>query len=181
MANGSLARRYARALIALGSENECVELLGEDLQTFRSVLDLEDRLLHNALNNPALTIAERKSVLGQVLAKLTLQPFTVNFLSLLVDKNRLALFGEILRAYGEMADELAGRIRAEVRTAAALDDVTRERIRAVLSEASGKVVMVNFNVDSSLIGGIYARVGDTSFDASIRSRLVDIQQTLIAG
>jgi len=181
MANGSLARRYARALIALGSENECVELLAEDLNTFSAVLTMADGLLHKALNNPALTIAERKSVLAQVLAKLSLQPFSVNFLSLLVDKNRLGLFEDISRAYGEMADELAGRIRAEVRTAAALDDVTRERIRAVLSEASGKVVMVDFNVDPSLIGGIYARVGDTSFDASIRSRLVDIQQTLIAG
>jgi F0F1-type ATP synthase delta subunit len=55
MADGSLARRYARALIAIGSEEDCIDKLGADLAQFNQVLDLGDGALKRALSNPGVT------------------------------------------------------------------------------------------------------------------------------
>ena len=64
MADGSLARRYAKALIALGQEEGKVEQFAADLDTFAGVLDLGEGTLRFTLENPSLTHIERASVLG---------------------------------------------------------------------------------------------------------------------
>ena len=85
MANGSIARRYARALIALGQETGKTDTFAGDLTTFAGVLDIGEGELRLALSNPGLTTVERKSVLDGVLAKLKLDSDTANFLRLVVD------------------------------------------------------------------------------------------------
>ena len=40
-------------------------------------------------------------------------------------------------------------------------------------------LLVDYNTDSEIIGGVVARVGNLIFDASVRTKLQDIEQTLI--
>jgi len=179
MANGSLARRYARALVALGQENDSVDRLVQDLDAFDAVLDVGEGELRGVLSNPGLTNIERKSIIEQVLEKLSLDGNTNNFLRLLVDKNRFLAFDDIRQATHEMADELAGRVRATVTTAAELSPSMAAAVQTSLEETTKKSVVIDFLVDPGLIGGMVAQVGDISYDASIRTRLESLQQALI--
>jgi F-type H+-transporting ATPase subunit delta len=179
MANGSIARRYARALIGLGQEQNKTDTLSGDLETFVGVLDTGEGQLRSALTNPGLTTQERKAVLDMVLAKLSLDNDSANFLRLLVDKNRFAAFDGIVRAFNEMADELAGRARAVVTTATKLTAATAKSVQEALEASTGKTVEIDFQVDPGLIGGMVAQVGDISYDASVRARLEDLQSALI--
>jgi len=179
MANGSIARRYARAFIALGQENNKTETLTGDLQTFTEVLSIGEGELKQALINPGLTTIERKSVLNTVLEKLSLDSDSANFLRLLVDKNRFGEFDGITRAFNEMADELAGRARAVVTTAAELTADMKKTVQGALEASTGKTVEIDFQIDPGLIGGMVAQVGDISYDASVRARLEEIQSALI--
>lgn len=178
MAESSLSRRYARALFSIGKESDQVDAFGNDLAAFAGVLDLGGGQLRAVLNNPGLSVPERRGVLKAVLAKLGLAQMVNNFLNLLVDKSRFSIFDGVRSAYLEMADELAGRVRASVTTATALQDADAAQISAVLSKATGRTAIVDYVVDPELIGGIVARVGDTVFDASIRTRLQDMREIL---
>ena len=179
MANGSLARRYAKALIALGQETGSVEAIAGDLDTFSEVLDLGDGALRAALSNPGMTTTERAAVLGDVLAKVKLGDTAANFMRLLVDKNRFMVFDDIRRATHEMADEIAGRVQATVTTASDLTPAMCKEVQAALEAATGKTVVIDFQTDKGLIGGMVAQVGDISYDASVASRLNALQQALI--
>ena len=86
MANGSLAKRYARALINIGKEENTVDQLNTDLQGFGEVLSLNDNQLFKSLTNPILTAEEISAVLNSVIEKLSLSPVTQNFIKLLKDK-----------------------------------------------------------------------------------------------
>ena len=66
-----------------------------------------------------------------------------------------------------------------MRTARALDEATADLVRQSLTEVTGKTVVVEFQVDPTLIGGMVAKVGDTVYDASVRARLDAIQNLLI--
>ncbi|MFT4974470.1 MAG: F-type H+-transporting ATPase subunit delta [Myxococcota bacterium] len=178
MAEGALSRRYARALIGIGQELDQVDAFADDLSTFTAALSLDDGLLSLVLSNPGLTSTERRDVLQAVLARLQLSRTVDNFLNLLLDKSRLLLFEKIQAAYQEMADELAGRVRATVTTAAPMQPAEAAQISGVLSTAMSCTVTVDYQVDPELIGGIVARVGDTVFDASIRTRLQDMRERL---
>jgi F-type H+-transporting ATPase subunit delta len=179
MANGSLARRYARALIGIGTDENCIDQIGADLAAFDQVLDLGDGALRSALSNPGVTTGEQRAVMEQVLSKLSLHKHVGSFLRLLVDKNRFAAFSEILTAYTQMADEIAGRVRATVTTASKQDTASQKQIRSAIESATGKKVDVGFEVDETLIGGVVAKIGDTVIDASIRSRLQELRAELV--
>jgi F-type H+-transporting ATPase subunit delta len=179
MANGSISRRYARAFISLGQETGKTDTFQGDLLTFTAVLDLGEGQLRMALTNPGLSGIERKAVLDAVLAKLSLDGDSANFLRLLVDKNRFGVFDGITRSFDEMADELAGRARATVSTAASLSADMKGQVKEALETSTGKSIEIDFQVDPSLIGGMVAQVGDISYDASVRARLEELQSALI--
>ncbi len=178
MADGSLARRYARALISLGEDQAGRDRLVHDLDTVSLVLDVGSGELRSALNNPGITMAERRGVLEAVLGRVEAHTYVKNFLRLLLDKNRFALLPLILTESLAMADEQAGRIRAVVTTSRKLDQASMKAIQQALSNTTGKHVIARFRTNPRLIGGMVAKVGDTVYDASIRTRLMDIHQVL---
>ncbi len=178
MADGSLARRYARALLTLGQEKNLTDRFGTDLSAFSDVLHQDGCRMQLALNNPAFTVPERQKVVGAVLALLDLHPLIQNFINLLVDKSRLVVFDDIHRAYETMSDEMSGRVRAVVTTASALDAASAANVQRVLATSTGKTMLIEYQVDPELIGGIVARVGDTIYDASVRARLQDLKASL---
>ena len=56
MADGSLSRRYARALIELGENQQDQDRLVGDLDSFSKVLDTGDGSLRAALTNPGIPV-----------------------------------------------------------------------------------------------------------------------------
>ena len=181
MSKGSLAKRYARALITLGKEDNAVDRLNDDLQDLGEVLSLNDRQLFKTLTNPILKAEEITGVLTAVLEKMDPHPFSRNFVQLLLDKGRLALYFDIAEVYQSMADAQAGRLRAYVETAREISALERAELRKTLAEASQVTpdnLLVEYQINPELIGGIVAKVGDTLYDASIRSRLKDLKASL---
>ncbi len=178
MVEGSIARRYARALLDLGREASAVDRFGDDLQRFAQSAERAGLLA--ALANPVCTLAERRAVLDAVLSggAAGLDGTVVNFLRLLLDKNRFGALADIARAYGELADAEAGRVRAVVTSATALGAEELERVRQALSDASGRTVVLDAVVDPTLLGGMTARVGGRVYDASLRTRLERLQLSL---
>ena len=177
MADGSLARRYAKALVELGKEDSDVDRFASDLREMAQIL--RHGQLADVLGNPGITQSERKSVLTKVLARTDFHVYVKSFLSLLVDKNRFSLFSGIVREYEAIADELGRRVRATVTTSAPLDQPLQKQIEAALADTMKKQVLVEFKVDANLIGGLVAQVGGKVFDASVRSRLLDLQNSLL--
>jgi len=178
MSNGSLARRYGRALIGLAEDQRGRDSMVNDLDSVSKVLDLGDGELRAALVNPGITVGERRGVLDAVLSRIEAHTYVKNFLRLLIDKNRFDVLPDIVREAMGMADEQAGRVRAVVTTARKLDQPTMRSIQQALSRASGKHVIARFRTNPRLIGGMTAKVGDTVYDATVRSRLMDIHQAI---
>lgn len=179
MSDGSLARRYARALVELGQEIGQTDPLGSQLGRFVQLVEQEDGLLGSVLGNPGLTTLERRAVLDQVLERMALHAHVANFLKLLVDKNRFEHLADIHRSYQEMADDLASRVRATVTTARKLDGTMSARVRETLEGTTGKRVLLEEAVDPSVLGGMVVRLGDTVYDASVRARLSSIEDALL--
>jgi F-type H+-transporting ATPase subunit delta len=179
MANGSLARRYANALVELGREDSDVDRFGSDLKEMGRVLADRNRQLMGVLENPGITVGERKKVLAAVLERSDFHVYVKSFLQLLLDKNRFRYFFDILREYEAIADEIGHRVRATVTTSVALHGDLQAQVQHSLEQAMKRTVKVEFKVDPALIGGLVAQVGGKVFDASVRTRLQDITSSLL--
>ncbi|MSQ00299.1 MAG: ATP synthase F1 subunit delta [Myxococcales bacterium] len=178
MIEGSLARRYAKALLALGQEEGNADTLGEQLDAFVAFIQRDDGQLLGVMSHPGLTPSERKAVLEALLPKLGLLPTLVSFVRLVLDKNRFIALPDMAREYGALADLAAGRVRATVTTSVAASASLKKQIAASLAAATGKQVVLELKVDPSLLGGMVAHVGSRVYDASLRTRLDSLQVAL---
>ena len=70
---------------------------------------------------------------------------------------------------------------ALVKTAVGLSDEQQLRISEALSKRFHRQVQARFEVDPTIIGGVWARVGDEVVDDSIARRLAELHRQLTRG
>src|SRR5262249_62149892 len=107
-----------------------------------------------------------------------LSPTVVNFLRLLVDRQRVGDLGQIARSYRAMVDEKVGRMRATVTSAAPLTDRETKSLRDAIAEMTGRTIVLDARTDPSLIGGLVTQVGARQFDGSLRTQLERMREQL---
>ena len=69
---------------------------------------------------------------------------------------------------------------AEVTSAVELNQAQQTAIMQQLRSKYGPALDVKFVVDASILGGLIVRVGDRVLDESVRSRLAEVQQRMLA-
>ena len=180
MRNLAIARRYAKALLLIGTEDGRAQAYGGELDGLtRLVGELQE--LQQAICNPLYESAGRKGVLRSVIAKLQLSPVMQSFLLLLFEKGRFGLLATINDYYQRLSDEVRGVARANLISARELSAETVEKVRQSLSNMTGKDVVLQVEQDASLIGGLVTKIGDLVLDGSIKTQLLNLRETLKKG
>ena len=181
MSQGSLARRYAKALIELsvGSTSDSLESVEKQLAAL-GMLFRDHAELFSVLCNYTLPHAERKNVLKEIFPKLAMSEAVQHFILLLVDKKRLVLFSDIAREFSALADVARGIVRAKVRYAKGIDEKAKANIQKQLERISGKKISCDFEEDANLIGGVVTTIGFTEIDGSIATQINEMKKQLIS-
>ena len=177
MVTGSLARRYAKAIFDIGSQQGDLTKLGQDIRSLAKAMN-ESKELDTALTNPAIRRADRKKVIDGLLSSIGVQTASRNLVYLLLDGERMGSLPAISRSLDAMIEEKAGRVQAEVISAKPLDPTQLSQINAALEKLSGKKVSVSTRQDPELLGGVVAKVGDVVYDGSLRTQLRALRDEL---
>jgi F-type H+-transporting ATPase subunit delta len=175
---GSVSRRYAKALFAVGIDGGRYEQIGRELADLAALWN-ESTELRRALENPVFKQSEKRAVLEQLLPQVAPTVEVQRFVLLLLERGRIAALPAIARAYLELADAHTGRVRALVTSAQPLAPAEADRVRRSLEQRTGKKVIMETAVDPALIGGVVARVGDLVLDGSVRTQIAALRQTLL--
>ncbi len=175
MARVTSGKRYAQAAFKLALEKGELDSWQASL---RKIADITtDEKLVASLENPELPFEAKKALLAGLLGKIN--PLTLNLAYLLVHKGRLGIAGDISRQYDRLLDTHYGIEHIEVITALPLSDEDRERISSRFGEIIGRKVIIDAQVDHSLVGGLKARIGDTLIDGSVKSKLRALRKSLV--
>ncbi len=180
MKNLAVSRRYAKALILIGKENDQAEHYRAELESVVSLFDTHPNL-ETALVNPLFNKNDRKQVLSSVLGKSDFSDITKSFLVLLFEKGRIGYIREISSLYNEFVDELNGVVKASVVSATKLSSKAVEKIKEALSKKTGKSIVLNVEQDTGLIGGVVTKIGDLVLDGSVQTQLINMGETLKKG
>ena len=169
---------YARSLLELAQERNIAQPIGQELDEIKQVLDANPTF-REFLKDPGIGAEERTGVIDRVL-RARVDPLLGNFLGVLNVHGRLGLLDEIATAYGDLLDELLGKIEVDVTVAQRLTPDELEQVRQRVGSALKKDAVVHQYVDESIIGGLVLRVGDKLIDASVRSQLETMRRQFLA-
>jgi len=172
---GSAARRYARAIFELATEEGQVDAWHQRLVVVRDVL--ADPEARTVLANPSIP-AQRRQEAATALLEDRVGRRGVNLAKLLIGANRLDEVDTIVEEYVRLADEAAGRVRATAITAIPLSGVDAANLVAGLSNKLGREVRLHASVDPAIIGGLVLQIGDRVIDASVATRLQQLRRQL---
>jgi F-type H+-transporting ATPase subunit delta len=178
MRDSTIARNYAEVLLDLARKGEDLEGWGRMLADVADAVT-RDRTLHQFLETPRVSAAEKNRVLAKALEERMPRLF-VRFLETLVSNRRQMLIPQIAIEYQALVDEALGRVHAQVTLSRDPAPEDRESIARELSRLLGREVVPHVLVNPEILGGVVVRVGDTVMDGSVRRRLAMLEHTLLA-
>jgi F-type H+-transporting ATPase subunit delta len=168
----SSARRYAQAVLELGTTDGTLEQWQADLDVIGRVWsDSRQRRYLNDRHAGRTTLVERaRTIFGTHVS-----PLALNLVLLLVSRGRASLIPLLVQQFYALREQREGRAQAEVISAIPLTDEQRRQVEQRLSRESGQQVTVTNAVDPSILGGLIIRQGDRLIDASIATKLRRLQ------
>ncbi|HEX2240244.1 MAG TPA: ATP synthase F1 subunit delta [Actinomycetota bacterium] len=174
MPGDDVVRGYAEGLFRLVQAEGDLARVEDELYRFGKLLETNHEL-KQALSDLSLDKAQRTKILDELLADRVL-PQTLTLVAFVVDQGRGRQLPQILAELSELAAAARQTVVAEVRTAVPLDEQQRKQLADALSKATGKNVDLKPLVDPSVIGGVFAKVGDTVIDGTVRRRLEQLKE-----
>lgn len=182
MTGSVAARRYAKALFDLARQTgpEALDAAGADIANMAALTE-KSQDLARLFRDPVFSPEEKRAVIGALADRLGLGGMVRNFCFLLADKHRLDLLEKIAGEYQSLADTEKGIVRGELVCAVPLDEKKQHAVRDALAEKAGKTLVLDFRVDATLLGGMVLTVGDNVMDASLKTQLGLLKDTITRG
>jgi ATP synthase F1 delta subunit len=169
------AHAYADALFEVGKEKGKLDALRDQLAQFTDALD-GNRELQIFFFSPYFSSAEK--IDGVKRAVVGADPEFINFLDLLIEKQRMPEIFRIRRQFEELWKHENRRIDVTVTSAVGLDPAIVGKIGEEIQRQTGQEVDLASRVDPEILGGVVLQVGNMVLDASIRSRLEKLRKSV---
>ena len=131
--------------------------------------------LRETLTDARIPVGRKQGIVEDLLGPLV-DRVVVASINFVIAVGETRSLDEIASRLAQLVAEHEGTVVAEVQSAVALDAGQIARLEAALSRATGKRVQAKVVTDPALMGGLVAKIGDTVFDGSVKSRFSDVRE-----
>jgi ATP synthase F1 delta subunit len=169
------ARVYAEALFDVAKDKGKLDAIRDELGQFVDALD-GNRELQVFFFSPYFSSAEKVAGLKRAVSDADAE--LLNFLELLIEKQRMPEIFRIRRQLDELWKQENRRIDVTVTSAVTLEPAVVEKVGEEIERQTGQKVDLSSRVDAEILGGIVLQVGNKVLDASIRSRLEKLRKSV---
>ncbi len=170
--------RYARALFGLAEKRGELEALDRDFTNVRRLVDGHAEITH-LVSNSTIAFAEKEDFLEKIVPA-EISHLLLHFLKVLVKKKRFRELTAIQDAFHRLFEKKQGIQEVRVVSAAELSNAQEKKLQEVLKKKLNAQIRLVPTVDPNLIGGLILRFDGTEINASIRNRLEELRQKLMA-
>jgi len=165
-----IAAPYARALFDFGKETGTLFEVTSDVQNIQTLL-FKSKELSKCLQNPLVSSEAKREILIGVTNK-KINKETLQFLSILIERNRINLLLTVIYSYLELVYKTAKSKVFQIVSADIISGDQKVRlIKKIKSITKSNRIMIQFNTDKNLIGGLLIRNQGKIVDYSIKNKL----------
>ncbi len=172
-----VSKRYAKALLALTQQKGAQAKTLVELKAVAEAFS-GDATVKAYFENPTVASEQKVATIKAALGGKTLSEDVVNTLQLLAEKGRLDSLTEMVEAFSQALDEEQGVTRGTVRSAKLLSQEAQKDLETKIQKVLNKKIILTYQEDPKLLGGVIAQVGGWTFDDSIETHLKKLNEEL---
>ena len=175
--NKGIIKKYAQAAYKIAVKEQDVNKISARLHNVRNILKSVPEL-NQLLITRRVQIEDKIAMLKNILGN-KISDIEMAIMSLLIENGHMNLFGEVVKRFDYLLDKDSDIIKVQITTATKLSNDEVQRISSKIESRVQKKVDVAMDIDTSLVGGIKLRLGNTLLDGSVSNRLQKMRDTLI--
>lgn len=164
-------------MFEFASERNALDQVERDLNTLERAL-AESPDLVRMLRSPIAGREEQGRAMEVLADRFGLSEITRNFLGVMAGQRRLAALPGAIVAFKRQLAAHRGEETAEVTSAVPLDQEQLEGVKGAVARYAGRPVQLTTSVDPSLLGGIVVRIGSRMIDASLKTKLQNLELSM---
>ena len=175
--NAAVARRYSGALLDLAKENGMLKEFEDELQKIADGLGASEELA-GILQHPTVSLDKKKEIAFELFSKVVSEK-TMNFVYLLLEKNRIGILPSVLNFYRDLKNKEEKVLYLTVTSAVEIPDDLRTSLLKKLKDKFSKDIVPEYIVDESIIAGLIIKSQDNVIDISYRTKFENMKKQLI--
>lgn len=173
-----LDKRYALALYEIAEEKDKVIEFIDDLRDVNTAINSNEEL-RGIFENPNIGKQSKKDILIELFKGKTFEEI-VSFLCVLVDKGRILYLEEKIRQMEVIYLERHNILEATVKSVIPLTEQEFSKLHDKLEIKYGKKVILKKEIDESIIGGLFVKVGNEVIDGTIAGKYEEIKTSMFS-
>ena len=173
---GVISVRYARALLKSATDAKIEQQVYAEMQQIaKSYIEVPQ--LRSTIDNPMLS-KEKKQALLLTAAGKEPSDLMKAFISLVLKEDRESVMQFIANSYVTLYRQQENVIRGRLITAAAVSPETEQKMRQMVESKTNGTVEFESQVNPDIIGGFILEYDTYRMDASVKTKLNSILNTL---
>jgi len=172
-----LNRRYALAIYEIAEEKGKVSQYLSELREVVSVINSNDEFLQ-VIKHPQISTSKKKEIFTTTF-KDAIDEDLISFLLVLIEKHRILFLDGILKEIEKIHLDRNHTLLASIKTVVPLKVDERVSLISKLENVYKKTIILNEEIDSSIIGGVYVKVGDDVIDGTIKSKFEKMRKLML--
>ncbi len=172
-----LDRRYALAYYQVAEEKGKVQ---QYIQEFRELVELinTNTDIIQLINNPQMSTLRKTELVKEIFSG-KVNDDLISFVNILISKKRIHTVSGVLAETEKIYLEKQSTVVAYVKTVVALNDAEKEELVKKLKVKYNKNILLEEELDESIIGGVYIKIGDDILDGTVKYKLSQIQKLML--
>ncbi|AWI07655.1 F0F1 ATP synthase subunit delta [Clostridium drakei] len=172
-----LDRRYALALYEIAEEKGKVEQYLQELREIVALIN-EDKDFMGLIEHPQVSTSSKKELFIKVF-KDKVDEDLLAFLLVLIEKGRILQLEGKLKQMESIYLEKNKTAVAKVKTVIALQDDEKKNLVLQLEKKYSKKILLEEEIDESIIGGVYVQVGNEVIDGTVKSKIDEMKKLML--
>ena len=175
--NKRIITKYAQGLYKVALKEEDVTQFSVRLHSIMNILKSVPEL-NQLFITRRVQIEDKMVMLKNILGD-KISGIEMDLIVLLTENGHMLLYGEVLERFDYLIDKDSKIIKVQITSSTRLPDDEVQKISSTIENKIQKKLNLKMDIDTSLVGGIKLRVGNTLIDGSVSNRLQKMRETLI--
>ncbi len=171
-----VAKKYANALFLSARDKGNMQQVYEQLNDLNVIIEKDDLLL-TFLGAPQILVEEKRSLIQKVFGS-HMDRLLLEFMYVLVNKNRVAYLAEIIDEFTRHVEAEKGLGRVTVISAVPLSDGERNKLIEKMKLKTGLKIVLEEKVSTSILAGMIIILHNEIIDGSVRRELDVLKEQL---